>query len=287
MQKYTRHPLSAAFPTMDEPEQSALTADIEQHGQRDPITIYDGMVLDGWHRYLSCYFLQRECLETDLPDDVDPVAFVMSHNLHRRHLTGSQRAIAVVSCNEWASVGKPKANVEPGSTLREMAKTADVSEKTIQQAKKADTAGLADKVRDGELSVKKAAEQSKPPKPPKLPKVTPPPEVQYEPVSKALLDRKDETIAELEAIANKLQADSVMTEKVFDADDKVAAAVAEIRQLKAQLITSETLLVGKTNAYNDLKQTLIGKDKLIDKLLKKIDALEKDLANYITAEIEK
>ena len=38
--KYTQHPLSAAFPSMDKGDYSALVADIRQHGQRDMATIY-------------------------------------------------------------------------------------------------------------------------------------------------------------------------------------------------------------------------------------------------------
>ena len=55
-------------------------------------------------------------------------------------MTPSQRAAAVVACSEWATAGKqPKG--EPGSPLKatvpEMAKDAEVSVRTIQQAKTA------------------------------------------------------------------------------------------------------------------------------------------------------
>ena|GEM_PF-7116242 len=58
----------------------------------------------------------------------------------------------MVACCEWAKAGNPKqkSNMELGSTLGEMAEAADVSVKTIQQAKAAHAAGLGDQVRDGE-----------------------------------------------------------------------------------------------------------------------------------------
>jgi hypothetical protein len=91
-----QHPLSAAFPSMPEKEIEALTLDIEAHGQRESGVLLDGMVLDGWHRYLACDKLGVQFKAKDF-DGADPVAFVISKNLHRRHLTASQRAAAVVS----------------------------------------------------------------------------------------------------------------------------------------------------------------------------------------------
>jgi hypothetical protein len=55
----TSAPLSAAFPSMPEKEIEALTLDIEAHGQREPGVLLDGMVLDGWHRYLACDTARR------------------------------------------------------------------------------------------------------------------------------------------------------------------------------------------------------------------------------------
>jgi hypothetical protein len=49
-----QHPLSAAFPSMPPVELEALAMDIEAHGQREPGVLFEGMVLDGWHRYVAC-----------------------------------------------------------------------------------------------------------------------------------------------------------------------------------------------------------------------------------------
>jgi hypothetical protein len=54
--------------------------------------LLDGMVLDGWHRYLACAKAGVEFKAMNF-DGADPVAFVISRNLHRRHLTPSQRAL--------------------------------------------------------------------------------------------------------------------------------------------------------------------------------------------------
>ena len=160
MTTYLQHPLSAAFPGMTEADHAALTADIEQHGQRDPITLHDGMVLDGWHRHGSCLKLGIEPICTTLPEGVDPVAFVKSRNLHRRHLTDSQRSAAIVACGNWAGIGSNQhGGCKPGlqATASEMAKEADVSRQTIQHAKAAHVAGLGEHVRDGEITAKQGA----------------------------------------------------------------------------------------------------------------------------------
>lgn len=84
------HPVANIFPLMTGQEFDALVNDIAEHGQAEPIWLYDGQVLDGRNRY-------RACMELGIVPDVreytgnDPHAFVVSLNLHRRHLTREQR----------------------------------------------------------------------------------------------------------------------------------------------------------------------------------------------------
>lgn len=163
-----QHPLSAAFPGMTDEEFEQLTADIDANGQREPIIVHEGMVLDGWHRYRACAALGIDPKRFTFATDGDPVSFVLSQNLHRRHLSASQRAAAVVACSEWAPAGRP--NPEPGSGfMREsdMAKVAGTSDRTIRQAKVAHKAGLTDMVKEGALTAKEAAEVARGPAKPK------------------------------------------------------------------------------------------------------------------------
>jgi hypothetical protein len=161
-----QHPLSAAFPAMSDSDFDSLVDDIKTHGQREAIIVFDGAVLDGWHRYQACKVAKVECATMPFPGG-DPVAFVLSRNLHRRHLTESQRAVAVVSASNWKPHGGGRKtgqvpHVALDRTTAEMAKAADVSVHTIRNAKEAVKAGLADKVRDGEMSVRAAAESTRP-----------------------------------------------------------------------------------------------------------------------------
>lgn len=164
-----QHPLSAAFPAMPESEIEALAEDIEKGGQRDPGILFEGMVLDGWHRFLACQRLGIQFRTAEFDGD-DPVAFVLSKNLHRRHLTASQRAAAVVAATNWRPLGanqhgKEGRNPVPTLTEKDMARMAEVTDRTIRQAKVAHEAGLGERVKAGEVSAKRAAEVAKlPPK---------------------------------------------------------------------------------------------------------------------------
>jgi hypothetical protein len=154
-----QHPLSAAFPAMSEDDFQALVDDIEVNGQREPIIIFDGMVLDGWHRYQACLRTATPPTKFNFKSDEDPVAFVKSQNLHRRHLTASQRAAAVVACSEWHPAHRQK-KVAVAATLPktngQMAKEAGVKVRTITDVKTAKNAGLIEPVRDGALTAEEA-----------------------------------------------------------------------------------------------------------------------------------
>lgn len=161
--KLNQHPLSAAFPQMTKLELADLTNDIRANGQRYPIVLLEGQIIDGWHRYQACLEVGSVPLVESFPSGMDPVAYVQSMNLQRRSLDRSQRAAAVVACNEWARSGhQPKC--DPGSPLATnaaMAQVANVSTRTIERAKVAHSAGLGAAVRDGLLTVKRAASISK------------------------------------------------------------------------------------------------------------------------------
>lgn len=162
MQELKQHPLSAAFPSMPEDDVVALSEDIAKHGQREEGVLYEGMVLDGWHRYRACYLVGVEFEAAEF-DGKDPVSFVLSKNLHRRHLTASQRGACIVAATNWRPHGDQKSRSAAAAdrTTQEMAKEAEVSPRTIENAKAAHKAGLGDEVREGKVSAERAAAVSK------------------------------------------------------------------------------------------------------------------------------
>src|SRR5215468_12031536 len=90
------HPLADIFPLLEGVEFDALVADIKANGLYHPIELYDGMILDGRNRYRAVRALgwhpdqiEEQTLtagpsgtDTHLRVD-DPVAYVISKNIHR------------------------------------------------------------------------------------------------------------------------------------------------------------------------------------------------------------
>jgi len=89
---YQLHELCTIFPPIDIEGFDSLLDDIKENGLLEPIVIYEGKILDGRNRYQICLILGIEP-ETVEYDGNDPLAFVLSKNLHRRHLNESQRAM--------------------------------------------------------------------------------------------------------------------------------------------------------------------------------------------------
>jgi hypothetical protein len=84
------HPAAALFPLMQGEEFRALVADIKKHGLRQRIVTHDGQILDGRNRERACIAAGVEPEHTPFQGD-DPVAFVISANIHRRHLDAKQK----------------------------------------------------------------------------------------------------------------------------------------------------------------------------------------------------
>jgi N6-adenosine-specific RNA methylase IME4 len=89
------HPAANLFPLMQEEELQGLSKDIQANGQRDPIVILEGKILDGRNRWKACKLAEVEPrirLVTLLEIGGSPTQFVLSTNLHRRHLSAIQKA---------------------------------------------------------------------------------------------------------------------------------------------------------------------------------------------------
>ena len=144
-----RHPLSAAWPDLDDADLADIAAHIKTHGQQEAITVFDGQVLDGWHRFMACVIAGVKPKTRQLPPGTDPVEFVIGKNAHRRHSSAVQRAEAVLTCYKWGESCKSlKGKVESGGgckvapphtmpTTEEIARLSGTSERTVQYTKAA------------------------------------------------------------------------------------------------------------------------------------------------------
>lgn len=85
------HEYANLFPMMQPDELQELVADIKSNGLIEPIVLYEEKILDGRNRYLACGEAGIKPHFEYYKGD-EPVSYAISKNLHRRHLTGSQKA---------------------------------------------------------------------------------------------------------------------------------------------------------------------------------------------------
>jgi len=90
------HKVSNLFPMMSKDEYEALKADISVNGQIEPIWIYQDQIIDGRNRYNACKELGVEPKFKTWSGKGSLVEFVVSLNLHRRHLSSTQKATIAV-----------------------------------------------------------------------------------------------------------------------------------------------------------------------------------------------
>ncbi len=132
---YKAHPLSEQFfPLLGPDELQSLADDIAANGLLEPIVIHEGKILDGRNRYAACRKIHVEA-STVPYEGSDPLRFVISMNLHRRHLSTSQRSVIAAKLS-----GPPRQGARkdlPGSndlSRDESAELLNVSPKSVKRA---------------------------------------------------------------------------------------------------------------------------------------------------------
>jgi ParB-like chromosome segregation protein Spo0J len=155
------HPAAQIFPLMTAADISHLVDDIKENGQREPIVIHDGMILDGRNRYAACLQIGIEPRKTVWNGAGTPEAFVIAKNLHRRHLTQIQRtAIAIKLANMVEGRPKKETSAIALVSQKDAAKLLDVSVDSMKRLGVVQNKGAAELVQaveDGRISVSTAA----------------------------------------------------------------------------------------------------------------------------------
>jgi hypothetical protein len=130
------HPLAYIFPLLEGEEFDALVADIQASGLCEAVWLYQGQILDGRNRYRACQALGRDCATRPYTGD-DPLSFVLSMNLRRRHLDESQRAMIAARLATMRQ-GERTDLVEISTKLsqEQAAELVHVSRETVVAAKK-------------------------------------------------------------------------------------------------------------------------------------------------------
>lgn len=121
---YKIHELAELMPPQGEDEYNSLVDSIQRQGLLIPITIFEGKILDGRHRYRAAKEVKYQFSAKDfvqLPPGVDPEKFVLSTNGSRRNLTREQKRELVVTLVKR----------KPDESDREIGRLACVDNKTV------------------------------------------------------------------------------------------------------------------------------------------------------------
>ena len=133
------HPLADIFPLMTEAELAGLVEDIKENGLRDPIILHESMILDGRNRHAACLKAGVEPISKRWDGHGDPLGFVVSKNLHRRHLDQSQRSMVagkVANMRQGERSDLPPIGGRlPPISQTDAAKMLNVSERSISRAR--------------------------------------------------------------------------------------------------------------------------------------------------------
>lgn len=163
-QQYKIHPIANLFPSMTDVEYQALKKDIELNGQFEDAVFWRQQLVDGRHRARACAELGIELGSCELDDDDDPYVYVISANLHRRHLTTSQRSVVAAKMANLKH-GQRKSelsndNSNGDTKIQDAADLLNVGKASVCRAKSVldkGSAKLIEAVERGEVAVSQAA----------------------------------------------------------------------------------------------------------------------------------
>jgi hypothetical protein len=162
-QSYDFHPLSEVFPLLGDSALSELADDIREHGLREPIITHEGLILDGRNRYRAC---QRAEVTPQYREfnGSDPVAYVISVNLHRRHLNESQRSMVAAKLATLRDGQRQVGQLAQVPTQSQAAALLNTSQRSVKRAAVVRNHGspeLVEAVERGDISVSRAANEAR------------------------------------------------------------------------------------------------------------------------------
>lgn len=130
------HPAANLFPLLEGAEYESLKADIEANGLMEPIVLDSATntILDGRNRYRACRELGIDYTTTAKFYDGDPVGFVVSLNLHRRHLSTSQRDMVAAKIANMKQGARTDLAQNCATSQAEAAELLNTSRRGVQQA---------------------------------------------------------------------------------------------------------------------------------------------------------
>lgn len=167
------HEYAQLFPMLSDDELAEMAADIKCRGLLNPIVTYHGEVLDGRNRLRACELADVKPSFVEYAG-TDPLADVLSWNLHRRQLDASQRSAIALKvkpifeeqAKQRMHDGKkidPKANLPQGASRDQAAAACGVSPRMVQDAQfvRDHSPEMFEQVKEGKITVNAAKNQIK------------------------------------------------------------------------------------------------------------------------------
>lgn len=161
------HPAADAFPMMDPGQFKLLAADVRDRGQLESIKLVrvgdEDLVLDGRNRYKACLMFGVEP-RFEHYEGTDPVGYVVTLNMRRRHLDESQRAMVAARLATLRDGQRQVGQLAEVPTQEAAAAMVNVGERSVRRAREVLAKGtpeLAQAVERGDVAVSQAAQMTK------------------------------------------------------------------------------------------------------------------------------
>jgi hypothetical protein len=140
--KFEYHELANLFPMLEGELYRELVLSIQDNGQREPIALLDNKILDGRNRHKGILEVGIAPRYVRLPPQTDALKYVLVKNLHRRHLSESQRAMIAAKLANLSQGGDRSKPPIDGMSVNAAANALNVGSKSVERAKRVQKDGV-------------------------------------------------------------------------------------------------------------------------------------------------
>jgi len=282
--------LKALIPPLSQDEYDKLEENLIADGCRDPLVVWDGLLIDGHNRYEIC---QKHNIRFDTKDMMfknhdEAKEWMLWNQLGRRNLTDYDRTVLALELEEIVKArakenlvqsgkqygkGSQKSEnpIKPVDTMKEVAKVAGVSHDTVAKVKKIEekaTPEVKKALSEGKISINKAHQQVTG----KVKKAKPLPEAPEYSKEEFERDQMMQSIEALQEENSELKARLAV--EAMDASEEEKTATAEIiADLKAEIKTlkaENSALKSNRDSYQNENTQLKKQIKYLERELKKV-----------------
>ena len=269
--------LKVYIPPLKHDEFIKLEQSIISDGCRDPLIVWDDILIDGHNRYEICtkHGIHYDTKDMYFANHSEAKLWMLNNQLGRRNLSDYDRVqLALELENIYKEMGKAnmaeggkttkeglenstnlaKEYLAPVNTRQEIAKIAGVSDNTVARVKKINekaTPEMKNDLAQGKISINAAFKQ-----------------ISDTPVKEAPFETFEADDEEIKASEAAYQANLDSLQKIAESDDKLAAALKEIEQLNAELAVVKISRDGYMNKANEAISRVKSLQKRLDKLEK-------------------